>query len=902
MEQYTLKELSGPSVPKLTPMMEQYRSIQKTLPQDTILFFRLGDFYEMFFEDAIRASEILEITLTGRGGTTGDDGQVNDRVPMCGIPYHSTQEYVRTLLDHNLKVAICEQVGDPKLSKGLVERKISRIITPATYLEDDRKTGAHEYMVSIARDSKHCSLSYLDLGTGEFYVREVEAERLASELSILSPREVIVPQSVAADAKLLEFLKGPLNASVTVYEDWIFEYEEALRLLKEGFGLASAQAISFHDRRLSVSASGAVFYYLKDHLHSAIDHIQMPVFLDAGDYMVLDRQTQKSLELTVSLSGKKGASTLLGSIDQTLTSMGHRTLYHWVTHPLLTPGEIRRRQSAVGDLVRDPGWMQGLRLLLRGVKDVERTLSRLNYGVANARDLVNLRIFLERVPQIRKLLGEAKNAMLENILKETVLFPDLSGLIASAIVEEPPLGLKEGGIVRDGYSSELDELRGLSKKGKDWILEFEKRESERTGIRSLKVKYSQVFGYTIEVSNSNLSLVPPDYIRRQTLAGGERFIVPELKSWDEKISGAQDRIKLLEYELFNQVRASVLEKLGPLQAMARAMGNLDALGSLAITALQNKWTAPEILEDGVLEIRGGRHPVVERMLPQGQFVENDTLLDWGENQLVILTGPNMAGKSTYIRQVAQIVLLAQTGSYVPAASARLGLVDRIFTRIGASDNLAQGESTFMVEMLETAHILQSATQRSLLILDEVGRGTSTFDGVSIAWAICEHLAQGKVKPRTLFATHYHELTQLEKHFPQVKNCHITVRETRDGIVFLRKVVRGSTDRSYGIHVARLAGIPETVTRRAREILKILESESTEATDIIEGREARRSSKEQEFPQQATFFEAKVTDESGKTHPLLDDIRALTVEGMTPLEALNKIAEWKNLLESRHGDH
>jgi DNA mismatch repair protein MutS len=878
-------------------MMEQYRSIQKTLPTDTILFFRLGDFYEMFFEDAIRASEILDITLTGRGGTTGEDGEKDGRVPMCGIPYHSYQEYVRTLLEHNLKVAICEQVGDPKLSKGLVERKISRIVTPATYLEDDRKASAHEYMVAVARDKKACALSYLDLSTGEFYVREVDTDRLTSELTILSPREVILSKSMAGDEKLLEFLKGPLNVSVTVYEDWIFDYDEALRLLKEGFKLASHQAIPFHDRRLAVCSSGAIFYYLKDHLHCALDHIQMPVYMDASEYMVLDRQTQKSLELVVSMAGKKGSSTLLACIDQTLTSMGNRTLYHWVTHPLLSLADIHERQAAVKELVSDPGLMQGLRLLLRGVKDVERTLSRLNYGVANARDLINLKIFLERVPEIQKLLGQAKSSEMRKILKETVPFPDLQELIGRTIVEEPPLGLKDGGIIRDGYSPELDELRDISTKGKSWILEFEKRECERTGIRSLKVKYSQVFGYTIEVSNSNLSLVPADYIRRQTLANGERFIVPELKSWDEKISGAQDKIKMLEYELFNTIRNKILEKLGSLQAMARAMGTLDALCSLAIIAVQKKWVAPEVLDADILEIRAGRHPVVEMMLAQGQFVENDTLLDGNENQLVVLTGPNMAGKSTYIRQVAQIVLLAQIGSFVPASSAKIGLVDRIFTRIGASDNLAHGESTFMVEMLETAHILQAATNRSLLILDEVGRGTSTFDGVSIAWAICEHLIQGKIKPRTLFATHYHELTQLEKHFPRVRNCHITVRETKDGIIFLRKVVLGSTDRSYGIHVARLAGIPETVTRRANEILAILESESTEATDIIEGRVAKEIRKAQDHSQQPTFFDVTVQGKDGVPHPLLEDIRGLTLDGMTPLEALNKIADWKKKLES-----
>jgi DNA mismatch repair protein MutS len=883
---------------KITPMMEQYLAVKKTLPPDTILFFRLGDFYEMFFEDAVRASEILDITLTGRGGTVGEDGSKNDRVPMCGIPYHSYQDYVRTLLEHNLKVAICEQIGDPKLAKGLVERKISRIVTPATNLEDEQKKSAHEYMVAVTRDKKNCALSYLDLSTGEFYVREVAADRLTSELSILNPREAILSKTLSGDQRLGDFLKATLNAGVTVYEDWIFDPEEASRFLKEGFKLVSDQAIPFHDRPLSMGACGAIFYYLKDHRHSSLGHIQIPVFLDASEYMILDRQTQKSLEIVQSMAGKKGGATLLTCVDQTLTSMGNRALYHWMTHPLLALPEIKMRQEAIGELAGDPGLMQGGRGLLRGVKDVERTLSRLNYGVANARDLINLKIFLERVPDLQKLLGQARSGMTRDILKNLAPFVDLKELIERAIVEAPPLGLRDGGIIRDGYSAALDELREISRNGKFWILEFEKRESERTGIKSLKVKYSQVFGYAIEVSNANLHLVPQEYIRRQTLAGGERFVVPELKSWDEKISGAQDKIKALEYELFNGVRAKVLEQLGPLQAMARATGIFDALCALALSAVQKKWVCPDVCESDILEIKGGRHPVVEMMLPQGQFVENDTLLDGSENQLVVLTGPNMAGKSTYIRQVAQIVLLAQVGSYVPASSARIGLVDRIFTRIGASDDLARGESTFMVEMLETAHILQSSTNRSLLILDEVGRGTSTFDGVSIAWAICEYLAGGKLSPRTLFATHYHELTQLEKHFSRIKNCHITVRETKDGIVFLRKVVRGSTDRSYGIHVARLAGIPAAVTRRADEILEILESESTEATDIIEGRAVKKEGRTRESSQQITFFDLKVKEPGGGEHPLLGDLRELSVEGMTPIEALNKIAEWKEKLKSK----
>ncbi len=868
---------------KLTPMMEQYRAIQKTLPDNTILFFRLGDFYEMFFEDAVRASEILDITLTGREG--GEAG----RVPMCGIPYHAFQGYVRTLVDHHLKVAICEQVGDPKLSKGLVERKITRIISPATYLEDDSKSAGAEYMAAIAVQGKACSLAYLDLGTGEFFVRETGPERLISELTLLNPREVILPKSLSEESgPLAAFLKETLNATLSVYEDWVFEPREGARLLKENFKLASEKSVSFHDRPLSLAAAGGILYYLRDHLHRSLAHVRIPVLMDASSFMILDREAQKSLELVSTMSGRSESGTLLGAIDQTLTSMGARALYHWVTRPLLSLPAIEQRQNGIAELLEKSSLTQTLRGLLKGVKDMERTLSRLNCGVANARDLVNLEVFLKRVPEIRFSLGEAQSVILENILQSIREFPDLAKLISRAIAEDPPLGLKDGGIIRDGFSAELDDLRSVSKSGKSWIADFERREAERAGIKSLKVKYSHVFGYAIEISKANLHLVPSDYIRRQTLANAERFIVPELKEWDEKISGAEDKIKLMEYRIFNELREKVLESLGPLQGMAKAIGELDALISLAGTALQKNWARPEVTESGTLHIKGGRHPVVEAMLAHGQFVENDTLLDGTDNQLIILTGPNMAGKSTYIRQVGLITLLAQMGSYVPAQSAKVGIVDRIFTRIGASDDLSRGESTFMVEMLETAHILQSATSRSLLILDEVGRGTSTFDGVSIAWAICEYLAQGKQRPRTLFATHYHELTQLEDHFPGIKNYNILVRETKDGIIFLRKVVAGGSDRSYGIHVARLAGIPELITRRAQEILAVLESENTEATEIIEGKSAKNK-KSNAF--QPSLFEIKHEQD-----PLLEEIKRTDINQLTPLDALAKIAEWKQKLK------
>ena len=863
-------------------MMEQYRSIKKTLPLDTILFFRLGDFYEMFFEDAIRSSDILNITLTGREG--GEAG----RVPMCGFPYHAFQGYVRTLLDHNLKVAICEQMGDPSQAKGLVERKVTRIITPATYLDDETPEKNLQYMAAVLAGKDSAVLAYLELSTGEFYVREIAQDRLLDELTLLWPREVVMPKALEAREDLTTFIKENLKAALTVYEDWIFEPEDSLRLLLETFKLGSAQGIPFHDQPLAVGACGAILYYLKDHFHSALEHVQRPRLFNVAQFMLLDRQAQRSLELVTSQSGRKDCGTLLSVVDRTLTAMGARHLYHWLTHPLLDIGEIHKRQEAVTELIQELHHTENLGRILKGVKDMERTLSRLNYGVANARDLVNLKAFLDRVPEIRNVLGAFDADLIRDLQKQIQPFPKLSELIARSIVEEPPLGVKDGGLIRDGYSEELDDLRNISQKGKQWILEFQQREIERTGIKSLKVKYSGVFGYTLEISRSYLSQVPENYIRRQTLANAERFVVPELKEWDEKISGAQDKIKMLEYQIFLEIRAKVLEDLGALQNMAKAVGTLDALMSLSRIALEKKWVRPEMSDDATLSIRGGRHPVVESMLPSGKFVENDGLLDGDKNQLVILTGPNMAGKSTYIRQTAHIVLLAQMGSFVPAKAAHIGLVDRIFTRIGASDDLARGESTFMVEMLETAHILQEATNRSLLILDEVGRGTSTFDGVSIAWAVCEFLAQGKTRPRTLFATHYHELTQLEEHFPGIKNYKMTVKETSEGIVFLRKVARGASERSYGIHVAALAGIPGDVTQRAKEILAILESENTEATQIIESKKPRGSKKVAETG--PTLFD--VPQHVPKPSVVEEELKKLDTDRLTPMEALQKISEWK----------
>jgi len=855
-------------------MLEQYRAIKRTLPPETILFFRLGDFYEMFFEDAVRASDLLDITLTGReGGAAG-------RVPMCGVPYHAFQGYVKVLLEHRLKVAICEQIGDPRASRGLLERKVTRIITPATHLDDETKPAASEYMAAVAGANEAYGLAYLDLGTGEFCVRELSQERLLPELLLLQPKEIILPKSIAGSASLVATLKDTARASVTIYEDWIFDAPEALARLREAFKLTTDRSLSCSERPLATSAAGAILYYLRDHLHTALEHVRLPRLIENNQTMTLDRQTQRSLELLAGQDGNK-TSSLLSCLDQTRTAMGGRMLHQWLTHPLLSAQEIRHRQDAVADFLAHPDRLQTFRAQLEGVKDLERTLSRLNYGVANARDVLNLKLFLERIPQMAELFAASQSQQVRELVGSLKPLPQLQNLIEEAIVAEPPMGLKDGGLIKNSFDAGLDELRALAKGGREWLVDFQQREIERTGIKSLRIKYSHVFGYAIEVTTANLPLVGPDYIRKQTLANAERFITPELREWDDKISSAQERIKNLEYELFQQIRSRILEELRVLQDMARAVGTLDVLQALAVVAAGQRWTRPEILESTELTIEGGRHPIVERMLPLGQFVENDAYLDTDNQQLVILTGPNMAGKSTYIRQIGLIVLLAQMGSFVPARSARIGLVDRIFTRIGASDNLAAGESTFMVEMIETAHILHQATHRSLLILDEVGRGTSTFDGVSIAWAICEQLIQGPAKPRTLFATHYHELTQLEGRLDRVKNYAITVRETSEGIIFLRKVARGASDRSYGIHVAKLAGIPQAVTARADEILRVLENEHAQAT--------RRLSHEAKAPALS-----EPTAER-PTHPILEELKAVDLDRLTPMEALMRLAQWKRSL-------
>ncbi|MBI4398345.1 MAG: DNA mismatch repair protein MutS [Candidatus Omnitrophica bacterium] len=809
-------------------MMEQYLAVKKTLPPNTVLFFRLGDFYEMFFEDAALASRILEIALTGREG--GEAG----RVPMCGVPYHASKNYIRRLIEEGLKVAICEQMEDARFAKGIVKREVTRIISQGTYVEEEEENlpsaQAARYLTALfSKDGRRFGLAYLDLGTGEFKVTEVDSpEDVTSELVRIHPAECIVPESIPLDSEMGQFLSREFRPSFHVYETRRFDLARAREKIQAVFRLGSLDGLGLSESPLAITTAGAILEYLEDHLHRNLEHLRRPQYYSSEEFMVLDAVTQRNLELTrpaLGVSENRQNPTLFSVIDETQSLMGARTLRLWLLRPLLSPARIGERLEAVKVFVENSPSRAALRGALRGIRDMERITGRLNCALGNARDLVMLANSLERIPEIKQALEKfsAQSTLLKQLAREMHELRDLAFDISRAFVEAPPPAIQEGGMVRMGYSPELDALKNICLSGQNYLAALQKREMERTGIKSLKVKYNKVFGYYIEISHANAKAVPAEYTRKQTLVNAERYIIPELKEYEEKVLTAQEKAARKEYEIFEAFRLRVRERIQEIQSSAQALGALDALTGLAETAVKHNYVMPLVTDKKELRITGGRHPVVEQFLPSGEFVENDTLLNGDDHQFILITGPNMAGKSTYIRQVALITLLAQAGSFVPAARAEIGVADRIFTRIGASDALWRGQSTFMVEMAETANILHHATSRSLIIMDEIGRGTSTFDGVSIAWSVCEYLASGESpRPRALFATHYHELTKLESLFEGIKNYRVTVHEGNAGIVFLRKIVRGGTDKSYGIHVARLAGLPDSVIARARQILEELE--------------------------------------------------------------------------------
>jgi DNA mismatch repair protein MutS len=812
------------SAPTTTPMMAQYMAMRKSLPADIILFYRLGDFYEMFFDDAKAAAPILNVALTKRGGT-----------PMCGVPYHASQGYIARLLKAGKRVAIAEQTSDPKPGK-LVDREIARILTAGsiddlTLLEDQRPN----YLAAVCRVGKKCGLACVDHTTGEFTIAEfADVGQLLDELGRVSPSELLVP-----DHQTAEF--GNLTNSL-VYEGYTFLPEHAVQLLKEHYSVHSLDGFGCADLHAASGAAGAVLHYLIHQLRRPCGHLHPPRIRESSAHVLIDAASQRNLDLVDSRSGK--SHTLLGVLDRTATPMGARLLRDWILHPLRDLATLNARQEIIAAFLAEPFLLSKCRESLKGIRDIERTTSRLSQGSGNARDLQSLAVSLSHVPALREdmvSLIEDHPALIGNLHD----FSDITELLSTALAEEPPANLKEGGVIRDGWSPELDELRSAARGGKDWIARLQEDERKRTGIDSLKIKFNNVFGYFIEITSSNLGKVPDDYTRKQTMSNGERYITPGLKEMENKVLGAEERSKQLEYELFIDLRARVIVHLARLQATAAAVAEIDVLAALAESAQLHRHCRPVLEDSSRLVISNGRHPVLEQTLRDTKFVPNDTELDPETSRLQILTGPNMAGKSTYIRQIALIVVMAQIGAFVPADSAVIGLADRIFCRVGASDDLSRGQSTFMVEMSETALILNHATARSLVILDEIGRGTATFDGLSIAWAVAEHLHDG-IGCRTLFATHYHELTDLANTKAAVANCNVAVREWNEEIIFLHKILPGAADKSYGIQVARLAGLPKPVVERAKSILSHLELHSVKPEAKKQGPKAKNTV-QNEFP-------------------------------------------------------
>jgi DNA mismatch repair protein MutS len=816
---------------QLTPMMQQYQSIRRSLPPDTLLLFRLGDFYEMFFDDAKEGAQLLNVALTKR-----------NQVPMCGIPFHAADNYVRRLLKAGKRVAICDQISEPQPGK-IVQREITHIVSPGT-VSDLQMLDAkrNNFLAAICAREKTdgYGFAFLDLTTGDFRLTELSDDKeLADELARVQPTEVLVADEQAAR---FSELRGLVRR-----DGYTFLHDQAYYALREHFKVQSLDGFGAEALPAAVCAAGAIVHYLKNELRRSLSHLTRLTVYRNSQFMVLDAATQANLELVQTRGGGRDTS-LLASLDRTVTPMGARKLRDWILHPLCDLVELRARQQFIGELLGEAFLLGNLRETLKSIRDLERTVGRLTQTGGNARDLTVLRTGLEVIPNLRADLealrssfasltsfassGTAKEQKdetdsLRQILRDLHALPHVVELLGRAIVDEPPALTKEGGMFRDGYFAALDELRAASREGKDWIAKLQQRAIEETGIKSLKVRYTSVFGYFIEVTKSNLGAVPPSWHRKQTVANGERFITQELKEIEGKILGADERAKALEHELFTQLREEVLRDLPALQATAQAVATLDVLCALAETARLFGYTRPMLHDDLRLAITDGRHPVLDQSLVEEKFVPNDVLLDGDKNRLLILTGPNMAGKSTYIRQVALLVLLAQIGSWVPAAAAEIGIADRIFTRVGASDDLSRGQSTFMVEMNETANIANNATERSLIILDEIGRGTSTFDGLSIAWSVAEYL-HDKLKARTLFATHYHELTELEMTRSGVRNYNVAVREWNEQIIFLRKIIKGGADKSYGIQVARLAGLPPEIIARAKEILSNLEQHELNA--------------------------------------------------------------------------
>ena len=880
---------------ELTPMMKQYMET-KSQYQDCILFYRLGDFYEMFFDDALTASRELEITLTGK-----NCGQ-EERAPMCGVPYHAVEGYLNKLVSRGYKVAICEQTEDPKQAKGIVKREVVRIVTPGTNVDaqalDETK---NNYIMCIVYIADRYGISVADISTGEYLVTELpDSARLMDEISRFVPAEIICNEAFYMSGMDLDGLKERLGITIYSLESWYFDDSLCREKLLEHFHVSGFGGLGLEDYDCGIISAGALLQYLLETQKNSLSNLTHITPYVTGKYMLLDSATRRNLELCETLREKQKRGSLLWVLDKTKTAMGARMLRKCVEQPLIDKKEIVLRLDAVEELKNQAISREEIREYLSPVYDLERLLTKITYGTANPRDLTAFKTSLEMLPPIRYLLEEMQSDLLKEIYKDMDSLEDLCSLLKSAIRDEPPIAMKEGNIIRDGYNEEVDKLRRAKSDGKDWLAKLENEEREKTGIKNLKIKYNKVFGYYLEVTNSYKSMVPDYYTRKQTLANAERYITPELKELEDMILGAEDKLYALEYELYCGVRDQIASQVDRIQRTAKAVAWLDTFTSLALVAERNGYVRPNINEKGVIDIKDGRHPVVERMIPNGTFISNDTYLDDKKHRISVITGPNMAGKSTYMRQAALIALMAQIGSFVPAAKANIGLSDRIFTRVGASDDLASGQSTFMVEMTEVANILRNATSRSLLILDEIGRGTSTFDGLSIAWAVIEYISDSRLLgAKTLFATHYHELTELEGKISNVNNYCIAVKEKGDDIVFLRKIVKGGADKSYGIQVAKLAGVPDLVIERAKEIVEELSNEDITAK-VSEIASKERAAKKK--PKTRKYDEVDIAQmslfDTVKDDDVLEELKNIDVGNMTPIDALNTIYRLQNKLKNR----
>ncbi|ANU50191.2 DNA mismatch repair protein MutS [Enterocloster clostridioformis] len=880
---------------QLSPMMQHYMETKKEYP-DCILFYRLGDFYEMFFDDALTVSKELEITLTGK------DCGLSERAPMCGVPFHAVDSYLYRLVQKGYKVAIAEQMEDPKQAKGLVKREVIRVVTPGTITSsqvlDETK---NNYLMGIVYMDGIYGISTADISTGDFMVTEVDSEReLFDEINKFSPSEIICNNALYMSGVDMDGLKNRYQVVITALDSRFFGEESCRRILMEHFKVGALVGLGLEDYATGIIAAGAVMQYIYETQKSTLEHITTVTPYSTGQYMVIDTSTRRNLELVETMREKQKRGTLLWVLDKTKTAMGARLLRACIEQPLIHRDEIIRRQNAVEELNMNYISREEICEYLNPIYDLERLIGRISYKTANPRDLIAFRSSLEMLPYIKQILGEFNSELLAEFGRELDPLQDIFRLIGDAIVEEPPITVREGGIIKDGYNQEADKLRQAKTEGKNWLTELEAKEKEKTGIKTLKVKFNKVFGYYFEVTNSFKDQVPDYYIRKQTLTNAERFTTDELKQLEDIIMGAEEKLVSLEYDLFCEVRDKIGAEVIRIQKTAKSIAGIDVFCSLSVVATRRNYVKPSINDKGVIQIKNGRHPVVEQMMRDDMFVANDTFLDNGKNRLSVITGPNMAGKSTYMRQVALIVLMAQLGSFVPAQEADIGICDRIFTRVGASDDLASGQSTFMVEMTEVANILRNATRNSLLVLDEIGRGTSTFDGLSIAWAVIEHISNSKLLgAKTLFATHYHELTELEGTIAGVKNYCIAVKEQGDDIVFLRKIVRGGADKSYGIQVAKLAGVPDSVIARAKEIAEELSDaditarakEIAEISSNITQHKAVPKPDEVDM-QQLSFFDTVKDDD------IIRELDSLELSTMTPLDAMNTLYRLQTKLKNR----